>query len=384
MNAIAIWKTLDLERTHDVGAIRRAYARRLKQTDVEADPAAFIALREALERALDYASDRPASLEADPPLAKREEARPPASDLTAPDLEIESGSDVVAVRVPAPDGFELRLTIEGEAVDGGGEIDATPIGTPVLAAPVLPAADLPAAVVIAFGGGAPADEHQLRDLRFQRLRELLTAEVPPSPMEIRQAAAAILADPEMTNLKYAAEVEAWMAEAICAASPRSDPVIAEAVPHFGWEADYGKLGQPTQVAAIVEHYQVIRFLTHIAQPTHEFYPAWCELSRTDESGFIWNRWLIQAKVKRLLEVVREKYPAAEAGFQPYRIGLWDRILRRDGYPGDVYEGLGWAVLFLVLFPPAAALIAFLNHNPTWFRVAVAVWAVLWVVWATLA
>ncbi len=47
-----MWDVLGLEPTMDRGAVRRAYAARLKQIDVDRDPAAFIRLREAYESCL--------------------------------------------------------------------------------------------------------------------------------------------------------------------------------------------------------------------------------------------------------------------------------------------------------------------------------------------
>ena len=52
-----IWDVLGIAPTNDRRAIRGAYAARLKAIDVEADPKAFIELREAMERALMTAND---------------------------------------------------------------------------------------------------------------------------------------------------------------------------------------------------------------------------------------------------------------------------------------------------------------------------------------
>lgn len=52
-----IWATLDCDPTSDRGAIRRAYAARLKAMDVDADPDAFEALRDARDAALARVAD---------------------------------------------------------------------------------------------------------------------------------------------------------------------------------------------------------------------------------------------------------------------------------------------------------------------------------------
>ncbi|HEX5183132.1 MAG TPA: hypothetical protein VFW19_08270 [Allosphingosinicella sp.] len=87
---MSIWQRLGLERTGDVDAIRRAYARRLKAIDPESDPNSFIALRQALQSALAQARAARPEAPAEPfPAAEASEPapapEPPMPSVPSPD-----------------------------------------------------------------------------------------------------------------------------------------------------------------------------------------------------------------------------------------------------------------------------------------------------------
>jgi protein TonB len=101
----------------DERSIRRAYAKRLKQIDIEADPAAFQALRETLEQALRWAAWQQRQAQEDTAV---EEAAPapgsPAADqppaTPAPD---EQAAEKLPIDAPAPPPEPAAPTIESQA-----------------------------------------------------------------------------------------------------------------------------------------------------------------------------------------------------------------------------------------------------------------------------
>lgn len=291
------WSTLGLERTDDVTAIRRAYARRLKATDVDADPAAFIALREALERALAYAAGR-----------QRGDRDEPA-DLPSPDM--------------AAAGYSL----------------AEPVFAGPPAAAVEPAAGEPAA-------GEDPDE------RFAALEALLFTPAAdggddyrfPDEAELVAAMRAVLDHPGMVSVDRGARIEAWLAQLLFDAVPRSDPVIGLAIDRFGWENRAGTWDQPWLLEELVSRRRAFRLADEVAAPGHPLHKAWRDLTGDAESLGL--RSIARGdEVGRLLGHIREQCPAAEERLNPYRVALWDERLNRS-----VESRLKWAGLaFLGIF-----------------------------------
>jgi hypothetical protein len=96
------WKLLGIARTADEGEIRRAYARALKAIDVDADPQAFIALREALDAARMHAARVAAKAEervlADGALDPGDAVPEPASPGAEPELRPQWMDDIEAIQ----------------------------------------------------------------------------------------------------------------------------------------------------------------------------------------------------------------------------------------------------------------------------------------------
>ncbi|MEH3145972.1 MAG: hypothetical protein PGN34_11630 [Methylobacterium frigidaeris] len=117
----AAWRLLDLAPTSDEAAIRRAYARRLKQTRPDDDPEGFQTLLAARDRALAEARRRPPPPPSESPVEVLPAENPAAPD-PAPALVVDVSppssepAPAPVVRVsdpdPAPPAAELPLVID--------------------------------------------------------------------------------------------------------------------------------------------------------------------------------------------------------------------------------------------------------------------------------
>jgi len=283
MNA---WTTLGLARTGDVGEIRRAYARKLKATDVDADPDAFIALREALNRALDEAA---------------------------------------WAAVPEEGEDEERADGHGFA----GTVESLP--------PPAPLDDMAA---------APDD---IPDTPFSILDRLLFAgedAPPPDPDALAAAVGAVLDHPDMDHVDRSAGIENWLAETLYYSIPRSDPVIPMVVDHFRWDAQAGQWDQHWLFEDLVRRREAFDLLDRLADPRHDWHKAYLDLT-SDKPTLGWNTMAHANKVSSLLMLIRQDVPAAEAWLAPHRVALWDQKLGRSVTGGLKWAMLGFWLLFIV-------------------------------------
>ena len=192
MKVADAWTLLGVEPTDDPREVKRAYGRQLKRIDVEADPAAFIRLREARDVAASWGTQTPEweGEDEDWPLdvADLADPPPPSGDPAAGHHD---DGDFLPEPVPYP---AWRPELPD---DRGGEL-----------------AELRRQLDEMLFAGAPADPAQAAAL-FEAL--------------IRACASASVDDASAT--------ERWLLATLAAAIPRSDPLIVPALRHFRWDSD---------------------------------------------------------------------------------------------------------------------------------------------------
>lgn len=287
------WKLLGIEPTEDSREIRRAYAVRLKTIDVDRDPQAFIALREALEQA-------------------QNEARWMAFSREDEEKEGEDDED-------SPDGAE-----DDDATPFPFHFDFDDFDRDSLAAEVAlaPAAPNP--------WGPPTDKDY--DDRARALAQLLYEHAEESP-DARQAEAMlehwqrIIRDPRMQEMSFYADAENWFADLIARTTPFSDPLVTPVSDFFGWMRGAGEIGQGPAIAYVVRRRQSLLYLDDIRHPEHRLHAAFVELTRpADERSR--RSWTGRGKIRELLATVRTHYPELEGSFDPARVALWEPALRK--------------------------------------------------------
>ncbi|WHU04689.1 hypothetical protein [Sphingomonas sp. NIBR02145] len=302
------WRTLGIEPTDDTRAIRRAYAAKLKAIDVDRDPQAFIALREAFEQAQSEAQwlryEQEEDEEAEAETAQAEASRPDQA-LSEPEEDPDEWDD------------EPGIEINFDAWE------RDPLAAEIAFAPPAPNPWAPP---------TPEDyDDHARALAGLLLGE--HAEQWPSPEETEAMLAhwqRITRDPRMQEMSFYADAENWFADLIARAVPFSDPLVASVADHFGWMSAAGEISQSPAIAYVVRRRQSLDFFEAVRAPSHPLHAAWRELTRPAHEKSR-RGWVRGKRVRELLATVRTHYPELEANFDSYRVEMWEPTSRSGGW-----------------------------------------------------
>lgn len=329
------WSVLGLPATADSGEIRRAYAAALKAMEIDTDPAAYANLRRARDAALAQARQRqdrlaqrdspkelvgedpsadnaPAAAHSGWPLTAGQFMQGGAASITTRDLETSEVAKILASDT------SLRF---GEQTSQPGLAVPTSLTNPAEQVILIePIAGDPALRVVP--GETPAG----------RLAQLLhgSGDGDAPPLEAEEAAAAsrlldqILAEAMAATLPVQQQIEDWLADLLAATWPRSAPLLEAVTAAFGWESEWGKIGERPAMAFLGPRLRGYRFQQQVADPQHRYHTAWTELQRPGTATFLDRVRRSRIEIADLLELIRGNFPELEHLLDPVRVHSWEQ------------------------------------------------------------
>jgi hypothetical protein len=309
------WAVLGIAPTEDKRAIKRAYAAKLKATDVDKDPKAFIALRQALDEAtwdseyLQYAQED----EADVGLLEPETA-----------TEIAPISDEEIQPVPLPVADELA------PVDDDDDQDEDP----------------------SYWRWEP-QRQPATEADQERIIELLWSETPVAEIEIElvERTHAILTAEEMENIDHASSIEDWMASIIAQSIPRSDAMGRVAVPHFGWADQVDNWRTRYGVSAAAARFADLEALDRLENTSHQWHDAWVALKQPPPDAYGWKAVSKhRADIIALMASIRYHSPALESELNAEHVALWEAAISGGNtQAAEKSKGFSWWWVFWAVF-----------------------------------
>ncbi|MES3023931.1 MAG: J domain-containing protein [Pseudomonadota bacterium] len=343
------WTILNMAASSDEREIKRAYARRLKTTRAEDDPAAFQELNDAFQAALRMAQYAQAAQAASDEEAGQERGYEPEPE---PEPESEHGHEPEPAAAPELQAVPVQL---GKPA-GGGDTPAPP------------------AVVIQFQTAAERALHNGAHAATARmLWSGFIANVGGQP---RERLARISAGDDMLDMQVRDSFE-LCALAYCASPTCADELRAEIADYFGWENDPAFVGRhlPDQTHEVISRLRA-----------HRSYGQFCELAQTNkplkalladrvERSF-WrttNRDFTQA-MREWIDVIRSHHPEM-LEYKLDRTVFWDWARRVAGKRYFYQTAVGSAITGLLLsFLAWSVLAQFALHERYATPIAAAIFA----------
>ncbi|MDO7841679.1 hypothetical protein [Sphingomonas immobilis] len=306
---MTIWEILGLPAGSDRAAIRRGYAKKLRETHPEDDPEGFKELRAAYEMALAYADGR---------VFAGDENEDGAAGFTMIVTEGELAT-MLDAHAPEPE----RPTFATESSGPEPEIDA------LLAereADIAALNDLLGKLDAGLRGPWAGDDRVLVATFEQVMRANAMGEI-----SVRD------------------DVEHWIAHLIATTIPRSDAILAQAARAFGWVQDR-QSGLSPAVARAIERLDEWAVIENLGRDSHPLHPAWNTLTRP--AGAYWS-WRIDAfrpgmetGVETLLGERGPITPGLAHSFKADSVARWQAFLARPHVTLGMFAAIP---LMLVVF-----------------------------------
>ncbi|WP_034156759.1 hypothetical protein [Sphingomonas sp. ERG5] len=335
-----IWRTLGIEKTREVSAIRAAYARALKAFEIDEDPARYAALRDARDAALAHArqpqSDVPDDEESDNLEDEPEDLIAPGIVIPLPDFT--TGFDApTLVDAPAP-AAPISITPIAPAVDfrpapsepvPPAGVRTLPLVEVTLTPPVLDRTEAPPLRLV---NGLPAGFAEAMDQRYNAVLGLLFPQderrhylLDGRDMRLlREHVTVLLADPRLDEIAFREDADRWFANVVAQSIPRSDPILDRVMEAFGWLASRGRIDQSPAVAAIVARHDSLAFADEVREKGHALNSAWRELTKPAGENSRRGTGVNGTKVRQLLAKIRRDHPDLESRLDGYRVSLWEQ------------------------------------------------------------
>lgn len=262
------WRVLGIDPTDDFGAIRRAYAARLRALDVDNEVDAFARLRAARDHALRLAK----SLSA-------------AAELVQPELESPS-------RALAQD--HLPPAAQADAGPPQEDGPREPVPPEILLAILFPEGEQ---------SDAPLDHDEWQ--------------------QASAAVAAITARAQESSIDEQRAIDEWLAHNLALAWPRSAHLVAAAADGLGWGEESGQISEQPARRFLNLRLRGMRFVEMVNDPKHRLHRAWKELSREGRKTVFSFLRARRSDVATLLDGIRERYPEVESHLDPVRVASWE-------------------------------------------------------------
>lgn len=386
------WNVLKIDSSADTGAIRKAYADLLRAMNPDDDPAAFANLRRARDHALALAKSRAARAVEDgaqghdagpaehvpdqgwiDPGAFGDASGPETGGHDRADREflgpamdpIDAAIADPAMAPPAlPDHAHVAdgLTAAPPSADSDDYLaglgnpdmelrrsqpDRTTPGHHGTRAPVL--AEIPAApdaVVTQMTAALPdpADEAAIA-ARYALDTLLLTGQTgePLDTGEALDLLATVLNDPALDRVSERMGIERWLAGAVAAALPRSEPFVRPLADHFGWREDAKTIGQSGTIAYLADYALAQDFRERLERPDNKGHKAWKALTTPGPVPWYSRR---PPYLKELMQVIREQHPLLERAYDEDRFHHW--ATKADKGEREGGSNWGWIIIGIIV------------------------------------